>query len=197
MGVLPLLTAPGETSSSPLADLLAAGAVDRPLEEAMRGVSAVQIAGDTSLAHLPPVRGTGKVGVVEGLRGSGPIAAATETDAVAERRARADLRVGPPEVASGKADPQAIAGEIRGRRKAIAACYERALKQQPTLAGKLVVRFTIAPAGTVVSVEIDEDALGAPAVAACVRAVILRWRFTAAGNEPVEVSFPFVFQAGA
>jgi TonB family protein len=113
-----------------------------------------------------------------------------------ERRARADLRVGPPEVEGGHGDPQAIAREVRDRRKAVAACYERALKQQPNLAGKLVIRFTIAPAGTVPSVEVDEDTLGAPAVAACVRAVILRWRFTAPGEEPVEVSFPFVFQAG-
>jgi hypothetical protein len=26
--------------------------------------------------------------------------------------------------------------------------------------------------------------------------VILRWRFTTAGEGPLEVSFPFVFQAG-
>jgi hypothetical protein len=197
LGILPLITAPGEGSSSPLVDLLAAGAVDRPLDEALRGVNGIQIAGDPSLAHLPSAgAGTGKIGVVEGLRGGPRIVAPADTGAVVERRARTDLRVGPPVVESGHADPQAIAREIRERRKAIASCYERALKQQPTLAGKLVVRFTIAPAGTVVSVDLDEDTLGAPAVAACVRGTILRWRFTTVGDGPVEVSFPFVFQAG-
>jgi outer membrane biosynthesis protein TonB len=197
MGVLPLLIARGDTPSSPLADLLASGAVDRPLDEAMRGLTGVQIAGDTSLAHLPAVRdGSGKVGVIDGLRGRGQIAQPADTGAATERRVHADLRVGPPEVEGGRADPQAIAREIRERRKAIASCYERALKQQPTLAGKLVVRFTIAPAGTVASADVDDDTLGAPAVTACVRGTILRWRFTTVGDGPVEVSFPFVFQPG-
>jgi len=198
MGLLPLLTTPGETSSSSAAaDLLANGAALRSLDEALRGVRDVEVAGDTSLAHLPsPRAGTGRVGIPGRLRGGGPIAAPTETGARAERHVRPDLRVGPPEIEGGHADPQAIAREIRDRRRAITACYERALKQQPTLAGKLVVRFTIAAAGTVVSVAIDDDTLGAPSVAACVRSEILRWRFTTAGEGPLEISFPFVFQAG-
>ena len=81
---------------------------------------------------------------------------------------------------SGKADLDAIVRDIRGRRKAIAACYERALKSNPALAGKLVVRFSIASAGTVVAVAIDEDTLGAADVAGCVRGLIARWRFRAA-----------------
>jgi hypothetical protein len=82
-----------------------------------------------------------------------------------------------------------------GRR--IAACYERALKSNPALAGKLVVRFSIASAGTVVAVAVDEDTLGAPDVAGCVRGLIARWRFPPPTAAPVEVSFPFVFQAGS
>ena len=91
-------------------------------------------------------------------------------------------------------DAAAIAREIHARRKAIGACYERALKQQPTLAGKLVVRFALAPAGTVSSVDIDEDTLRAPDVAACIRAVVLHWRFPALSEGAAELSFPFVFQ---
>jgi hypothetical protein len=107
---------------------------------------------------------------------------------------RSNVREGAPQVEDGKVDAAAIAREIRGRRKAIAACYERALKQQPTLAGKLVVRFSLAPAGTVSAVDIDEDTLGAPDVAACIRGVVLHWRFPALTDGAAELTFPFVFQ---
>jgi hypothetical protein len=199
LGLLPLLTARGASASPRLVDLLAGGAVDRPLDEALRGVDEVQIAADQSLRHLGDARGsTGKVARIEALRGGAAISALAETGAVGERWVQRKLHigVGAPEIEAGQGDPQAIAREIRERRKEIAACYERALKQQPTLAGKLVVRLKIAPAGTVSAVELDEDTLRAPAVAACVQAAIGRWRFAAVGNRPVELSFPFVFQAG-
>jgi len=195
LGVLPLIIGKGDGPSPAIADLLASGAVDRPVEEALRGVTDIQVAGDESLAHLRVQSGPGKIAVPPGLRGGARVSAPAETGAVAERRVRVTL-VGAPEVEGGRVDPQRIAREIRERRAAIASCYERALKQQPTLAGKLVVRFTIAPAGTVIGLELDEDTLGAPAVAACVRATIARWRFATVGDGPVEVSFPFVFQAG-
>ncbi len=75
-------------------------------------------------------------------------------------------------IEGGRADLESITREIRARRKAIAACYERALKARPTLAGKLVVRFSITAAGTISTVDIDDDTLGAPEVGACVRAII-------------------------
>jgi hypothetical protein len=44
--------------------------------------------------------------------------------------------------------------------------------------------------------DIDDDTLGAPEVGACVRALVLRWRFPPPADAPVELSFPFVFQLG-
>src|SRR5262249_44990593 len=122
LGVLPLLTARGDGSRSPLADLLAPGAVDRPLDEALRGLNAIQLAGDASLVHVGVSRGApGKIAVVEGLRGAPGIAAPTGTRAVVERRVRSNLQVGAPAIETGQGDPQAIAREVRERRQAIAA----------------------------------------------------------------------------
>jgi TonB family protein len=115
---------------------------------------------------------------------------------VAERDVAKRLAFDRPVIEGGHADVESIAREIRARRKAIAACYERALKARPTLAGKLVVRFAITAAGTVSAVDIDDDTLGAPEVGACVRAIVQRWRFAPPAEAPVELSFPFVFQAG-
>ena len=46
------------------------------------------------------------------------------------------------------------------------------------------------------TVEIDDDTLESPDVAGCVRALVARWRFAPPAKAPVELSFPFVFQAG-
>ena len=197
MGLIPLLTAPAADGRSPLRDLLANGAVDRSLDEALRDVAGVTVAGSDGLRGLPhPGSGTGRVGVPIDLRGGAHIAEAGPNGPVAERDISSHLKFVPPVVESGHADVASITSEIRARRKAIAACYERALKQRPTLTGKLVVRFSIAAAGTVSAVDIDDDTLDAPEVGACVRALVLHWRFPPPAGAPVELSFPFVFQAG-
>ncbi len=197
MGVIPLLTARGADGSVALPDLLANGAVDRSLDEALRDVGGVTVASNEGLRGLPRLgSGSGKVGVPSDLRGGPRIVEVGPSGPVAERDVSSRLKIPPPVVEGGHADLASIAREIRSRRKAIATCYERALKQTPALAGKLAVRFSITAAGTVSAVEIDDDTLGAPEVGACVRALVLRWRFAPPGEAPVELSFPFVFQAG-
>ncbi len=197
LGLIPLLTASSADGHAALSDLLANGAVDRSLDEAMRDVAGVTVASNGGLRGLPhPGSGTGRVGVPTDLRGGTRIAEAGPSDATAERDVSSRLKVAPPVVEGGHADLASIAREIRSRRRAIAACYERALKTTPTLAGKLVVRFSIAAAGNVTAADIDDDTLGAPEIGACVRALVLRWRFAPPADAPVELSFPFLFQAG-
>jgi hypothetical protein len=197
MGLIPLLTARGPDGGAALPDLLANGAVDRSLDEALRDVGDVKVASNDGLRGLlRPGGGTGKIGVPSELRGGMRIVDAGPSGPVVERDVSSHLKLAPPVVEGGRADVASITREIRSRRKAIAACYERALKQKPTLAGKLVVRFSIAAAGTVAAVDIDDDTLGAPEVGACVRALVLRWRFAPPAEAPVELSFPFLFQAG-
>jgi hypothetical protein len=197
MGLIPLLTARGADGGAALPDLLANGAVDRSLDEALRDVGDVKVASNDGLRGLlRPGSGSGKIGIASELRGSTRIVGAGPSGPVVERDVSSHLRVAPPVVEGGRADVASIAREIRSRRKAIAACYERALKQKPTLAGKLVVRFSIAAAGTVSAVDIDDDTLATPEVGACVRALVLRWRFAPPAEAPVELSFPFLFQSG-
>jgi hypothetical protein len=195
-GLVALIVGLGEGPSA-AKDLLGHGAADQSTEDAFRGIGGVTVAGDEAL-RLPRVGGgAGRVATPGELRGGAAIAAAATGGPAVERGVRTDVRPGPPSVEEGHVDAAAIAREVRDRRRAIAACYERALKQQPTLAGKLVVRFSLAAAGTVTAVEIDDDTLGAPEVGACIRAVVLRWRFRPLGEGPAELSFPFVFQPGS
>ena len=194
-GLIRLLTTRAEGTST-ATDLLAAGAPDQAVEAAFKGLTGLAVAQDDSLRNLPRVAsGAGRVASPADLRGAR--IASADVGPAAERNVRSSLRVEPLVVEGGHVDAEAIAREIRGRRRAVAACYERALKQQPTLAGKLVVRFSLSAAGTVGAVDIDEDTLGAPDVAACVRALALRWRFPALADGAAELTFPFVFQPGS
>jgi outer membrane biosynthesis protein TonB len=196
MGLLAVIGARAD-GESVTADLLAGGNVDQATEDAFKGVNGVAVAQNDSLRLLPRAGdGNGRIATPTGLRVDTRIAEATTAGPTRERSVPSVVREGAPQVEDGKVDAAAIAREIRTRRKAIAACYERALKQQPALAGKLVVRFSLAAAGTVTAVDIDDDSLGAPDVSSCIRAVVLRWRFPALTEGSAELSFPFVFQPG-
>jgi hypothetical protein len=195
---LGLLAFIGARTDDPSAtrDLLENGTADQSVEKALAGVNGVTTAGAETLRNLPKATGTGRVAAPSDLRGTARIADATDVGPATERAAHSIVHEGAPQIEDGKVDASVIAREIRARRKAVAACYERALKTQPTLAGKLVVRFSLSAAGTVTSTEIDDDTLGSPEVAACIRATVLRWRFPALAEGPAELSFPFVFQPG-
>ena len=81
------------------------------------------------------------------------------------------------------------AGEIR-------ACYERGLKERPDLSGKVVLGWTISPAGTVEGVHVQSDTLQNPRVLDCMTSLVATWRFSAplSGNA-VQVAFPFFFKS--
>jgi TonB family protein len=191
MGINQVLTAKG--GQSPLADLLRPGLVDRDLEQALQRVGGLTTA---SAGTLPVGRdggGPGRIVSVGDLRGDGAIAAPTDVGPRGERSV-ARVQPSPPVVDDGTANPAELARVVRQGMAAIRACYERALKRDPRLAGKLVVRFTITPAGTVSLVEVEDDSLGDAEVARCLREVFRRWRFPPPTGGPAEVSFPFVFQ---
>lgn len=75
------------------------------------------------------------------------------------------------------------------------ACYQKEIKRDPTLSGKVVVAFTIAAAGTVASSKITSSTLASKPVESCLLANINRLRFPAA-SAPADVSYPFVFMRG-
>jgi TonB family protein len=91
-------------------------------------------------------------------------------------------------------DPDAVAAVIRRGMHAVKACYQRGIKKNPNLQGKLTVRLTINTMGRVTQVEID-DALGDPGVASCTKRRARYWRFPPPRDGTAEVSVPFVFRA--
>jgi hypothetical protein len=96
-------------------------------------------------------------------------------------------------------DPPALAAYVRAQfLPTVKHCYENGLKQNPNLAGKLVLRWRIERDGAVSHLAIGENTLagrGAEAATDCIVAHMAMTRF-APPVTSVDVSFPFEFRAG-
>ena len=75
--------------------------------------------------------------------------------------------------------------------------YETMLKRDPELGGKIKIKFTIQPDGSVTNVSIVMSTTGNSTFDNRVLSYVKRWKFTPASGGPVEVIYPFVFSGGA
>ena len=97
----------------------------------------------------------------------------------------------------GSLDGDVIRRVFRRRQASIRAVYEKALKRNAKLAGKLVVRVVIGADGRVAKAEIAEDTVGDDDLAQALLAVVRRFRFPKPpGGGTVEVRYPFIFSPG-
>ncbi len=71
---------------------------------------------------------------------------------------------------------EAVLAVINSHRSAIEYCYQRALRQNPNLKGKVSLRFVIRADGSVGDVTVLSSTLGDPAVESCIVAKIRSWR---------------------
>jgi hypothetical protein len=100
------------------------------------------------------------------------------------------VRQGKAEV-QGSLDKDIIRRIVRAHIAELRSCYDAGLAKDPTLAGKLVLRFEIGADGKVTLVEIVDDQLDAT-VSACVAKAVRRWAFPKSEGGVV-VTYPFEF----
>ncbi len=195
-GLLGLLSGRGDASlSRRRGSVLQGGGAAADLDRVLDSVKGLQAA--------PPPGGGGGVG-----QGSGP-AVPTGVDALA-RQVVEGVPGGPALEARGKeaveAPPEAALDEIRLKEviaeihRAVGAylgglryLYNRALRRNPDLEGKLTVRITIAPDGRVEGCEVVESTLADPDLVRAILARIRRWTLPSVGERSVTVTYPFVF----
>jgi TonB family protein len=99
-----------------------------------------------------------------------------------------------PSIASvrGSLDKEIIRRIVRRHLNEVRFCYDEALAGHPSLAGRVVVQFTIANTGRVIASLIGSSSLGVASVDACIANAVKRWEFPApAGGGLVMVSYPF------
>lgn len=82
---------------------------------------------------------------------------------------------------------------VRSRTPGLRHIYNRHLKLQPGLAGKVTLRFTILPGGEIASCAIADNSTNSEAFAEEIRAAVARWTFKAIASGSTTVSVPFAF----
>lgn len=89
--------------------------------------------------------------------------------------------------------PEALGSWMRGRRGAIQSCYERELKRNHSLSGRLVLKFSISSRGRVTGLDLSEGSLQNAAVSDCISSLAKNWVLPFTPEDEVPVAFPFVF----
>jgi len=79
----------------------------------------------------------------------------------------------------------------------VKACYERGLKQNPDMGGRVEIEFTIGPLGTVQKAAISSSDLENRR-RACIKTAAKAWSFNKPkSGEPVTVQYPFIFRSSS
>jgi len=97
----------------------------------------------------------------------------------------------------GALDKSLVDAVVRRHLNQIRYCYQRELTKNPSLGGKVVVKFVIAKDGTVSSATTKSSTLGNAAVEGCINGRFMRFQFPEPkGGGIVIVSYPFLFSPG-
>lgn len=191
-GLLKILGAAGSGGGGAFADVLGGSTGGGDIAAALAGAGGVGVATEASIGSTGPRGGgTGSITSIGevGTRGGGEVDIGTKK----EVQVRGSVRDFAPEVDSADVDHNALTRFVKARIKSLQSCYEKELKRNPNLKGKLVVRFTIRPNGRIGSIDIEENTLGNDAVGACIRSYIRTWAFPFKPDGEVPVVYPFVF----
>jgi TonB family protein len=96
-------------------------------------------------------------------------------------------------VTRGVLDKEIIRRIVRRHINEVRFCYEPELAKRPSLGGRIVVAFSIAPTGRVLTSALQSSTMGNVAVESCTVQAVRRWDFpTPRGGGMVSVTYPFV-----
>ncbi len=93
----------------------------------------------------------------------------------------------------GDINQAAVKAYVRDHMGPLRSCYERRLKVNNMLQGRLLLKMTIQPAGNITSTGVLQDTVHDAEVTSCVRQAIGRWRMPAPTGGCVQVEYPFSF----
>ena len=115
-------------------------------------------------------------------------------DADSEIKVRANVRDGAVsgQTGTGQMDKGAVARVFSRRKGAIKYCYEKSLKVNPNLKGKVTIRFTIGSAGRITDIDVTENSTNDSGVAQCIVEKVRGWKFEPPAGGSVTFSYPFL-----
>ena len=144
--------------------------------------------------HTRGLGGLGTMGKFGRGPGDGPGYGANKGGLVARRKPiTPDVLIGGSTV-RGSLDKEIIRRIVRRNINQVRYCYQQGLAARPSLEGRAVVQFTIAPTGQVLASVLQSSTLNAVTVESCVVNAVKRWEFPKpTGGGLVIVSYPFQF----
>lgn len=197
VGVLAILTSKGSGGGG-VADVISTGAnVTGNLDKVLSEVGGVSVAKSKAevLAAAKRSRGAGPGRASVGDLAVGPgenIGLGTKK----VKRVRSRIITGAFSTA-GSLDSGVIGSVVKREMGGIKYCYEKGLKKNPKLSGKIVVEFVIGINGSVQTARVVFSSMGAPNVERCIVRRVTRFRFPKPKKGSVKVNYPFIFTSGA
>jgi hypothetical protein len=132
-----------------------------------------------------------------GVRGGGGGASGRMGGGGGGKSEGAISRVGGDPIIIGGLERSLIDEVVKRHMSSIRYCYQRELTKDPSLNGKIVIKFTIAKDGSVSASDVKSSTIGNGAVESCVKGRFLRMQFPEPkGGGIVIVSYPFIFAPG-
>lgn len=102
--------------------------------------------------------------------------------------------IGQPEL-KGNYDPSLIRRVVRQHMNEVKFCYEKELTRDASLAGRVVVKFSIGGMGNVMTSVIESSTIKASGTDRCIAEAVRRWEFPKPQGGLVLVSYPFVLKS--
>ena len=136
------------------------------------------------------------VGGIGSIGGKSPAKKGTAVGLGSRVKRTSDIKLGPVKLnKNGTFDRNQIKKVIRRNMASLRWCYEKTLKRDPKLQGKLVISFEISPTGLVRDAKITRSTAKDTQFESCIMSRIGRLRFPASKDGAAQkVSFPFVFK---
>jgi len=110
---------------------------------------------------------------------------------------RGTIELQPAVVLFGEFDAEVLQAYVRGRRNSLLQCYERSLKKNPSLRGRVELVFTILLAGRSSAIEAKADGFStsnsSDEVTTCLKTVVRGWVLPRKTEAPVTLKLPMVF----
>lgn len=196
-----------EGADKSIADVFAEGKVDSDIDTTFKKADAVAVASTANAGRSRAPKGGSDEGVGSAQTvgddkiGGGGTGKRIKKIAVAAPEKRevpmvAKVGGGKLDIEGGEIeDPGQITAVIRRRIGAIKGCYDAALKQNPDIRGKVVVKFTIGETGAVVEISVEENTSGDDSIASCIVSRVRNFRFPKPKGGKVTVSYPFILTA--
>jgi TonB family protein len=191
-GMLKVLGALGPGSGGgAVSDVFGAGGGMTDVASALSGAGGVAVATDPGAGGGRKGGGQGGAASIGDLAtsGGGEVGYGTKS----EVKVTGTVATEAAEIDSSDIDQAKLGAFVRARMGLIKACYENALKRNPNLKGKVVIRFTILETGGVADVGASQNSLGSSDVATCIMNTMRSWRTQFRPGGPVTVEYPFLF----